>query len=107
VERRWLHGDLHPANVVITDGVIAAVIDWVDLCGGDNAFDLAAAWICFSDPTDRAAFVDASGFTDDALWLRAKGCAISHALACLASSADNARMEAVGRRTLNAVLSDH
>lgn len=39
---RWLHGDLHPANVVIADGVLAGVVDFGDICAGDPATDLAA-----------------------------------------------------------------
>ena len=105
--RRWLHGDLHPANIVVNNGQLTAVIDWVDLSAGDTAYDLAAAWFCFPDNVDaRAVFVEATGETDDATWVRARACALSHALACLASSADNARMHMVGQRTLDAVLGD-
>jgi aminoglycoside phosphotransferase (APT) family kinase protein len=104
--RRWLHGDLHPANIVVQAGVITAVIDWVDLTAGDVAYDLAAAWLCFDDPAARATFMATTGVSDDATWVRARGCALSHGLACLATSADNARMHAVGRRTVDAVLSD-
>jgi aminoglycoside phosphotransferase (APT) family kinase protein len=103
--RRWLHGDLHPANIIVNDGVLVAVVDWVDLGAGDTAYDLAAAWFCFDDPAARATFVDATGETDEATWVRARACALSHAVACLASSADNPRMHAVGQRTLEAVLS--
>ena len=104
--RVWNHGDLHPANIVVNEGRLAAVIDWVDLNGGDRAYDLAAAWICFTDVDARAAFVAAAAEDDHATWVRARGCALSHALACLASSSDNPRMHAVGRRTLEAVLGD-
>jgi aminoglycoside phosphotransferase (APT) family kinase protein len=31
----WLHGDLHPANILIDDGRISAVIDFGDLTAGD------------------------------------------------------------------------
>ena len=103
---RWLHGDLHPANIVVNAGQIAAVIDWVDIGAGDVAYDLAAAWLCFDDPLVRATFVGATGVTDDATWVRARGCALSHGIACLASSADNQRMHDVGQRTLDAVLGD-
>lgn len=104
--RLWVHGDLHPANIVVRDGRISAVIDWVDLNAGDRAYDLAAAWICFDDVRAREAFIGAAEETDEATWERARGCALSHALACLASSADNPRMHAVGQRTLDAVLAD-
>lgn len=106
-DRRWLHGDLHPANIVVADGHLAAVIDWVDLSAGDRAYDLAAAWMCFpDDAADRAAFLDATAVDDAATLERARACALSHAVACLATSADNERMRSVGERTLKAVLTD-
>jgi aminoglycoside phosphotransferase (APT) family kinase protein len=39
----WCHGDLHPANTLVRDGVVVAVIDFGDLCAGDPAVDLGAA----------------------------------------------------------------
>ena len=41
----WVHGDLHPANVVVADGTLAGVVDFGDLFAGDPAWDLAAAWV--------------------------------------------------------------
>ena len=104
--RVWVHGDLHPANIVVHRGQLAAVIDWVDLNAGDGSYDLAAAWMCFADRAARQAFIAAVAEADEATWVRARGCALSHAIACLASSADNRRMHEVGQRTLDAVLSD-
>src|SRR5436305_1105869 len=44
----WLHGDLHPANVLLRpDGGLAAVLDFGDLGAGDPAVDLAVAWLMF------------------------------------------------------------
>lgn len=103
--RVWLHGDLHPANLVVRDGRLAAVLDLGDLTGGDPATDLAAAWMLF-DADVRPIFREAAGATDDATWRRARGWALSHAIACLASSADNPRMRGVGARTLAHVLAD-
>ena len=103
-QRVWVHGDLHPANIVVRDGVLAAVIDWVDLCAGDTAYDLAAAWFCFDDAAEREVFRGSTGVQDNATWARARACALSHAVACLANSADNPRMHEVGERTLRAVL---
>ncbi|WP_260477795.1 phosphotransferase [Nonomuraea sp. WAC 01424] len=45
----WLHGDLHPAKVLTADGTICGVIDFGDLCTGDPACDLAAAWTLLPD----------------------------------------------------------
>jgi aminoglycoside phosphotransferase (APT) family kinase protein len=41
----WLHGDLHPANVLVRRGRLAGVIDFGELGAGDPAVDLAAAWL--------------------------------------------------------------
>ncbi|MFF0478300.1 aminoglycoside phosphotransferase family protein [Streptomyces sp. NPDC004284] len=41
----WLHGDLHPANVVVADGTLAGVVDFGEVCAGDPATDLSAAWL--------------------------------------------------------------
>jgi aminoglycoside phosphotransferase (APT) family kinase protein len=45
----WVHGDLHPANIVTTNGTLAGVIDFGDLSTGDPATDLAAAWVLLPD----------------------------------------------------------
>ncbi|MYX50365.1 phosphotransferase, partial [Streptomyces sp. SID8385] len=47
--RLWLHGDLHPANVLTADGTFCGVIDFGDLFAGDPAGDLAAAWVLLPD----------------------------------------------------------
>ncbi len=39
----WVHGDLHPANVVVSDGTLSGIVDFGDLFAGDPAWDLAAA----------------------------------------------------------------
>ncbi|WP_083975928.1 phosphotransferase [Kitasatospora azatica] len=85
----WLHGDLHPANVLTADSTICGVIDFGDLCAGDPACDLAAAWILLPDgAADRfhAAyeFHAAHEPTVDAATLRrARGCAVLKALSCI------------------------
>ena len=102
----WLHGDLHPANVVVRDGRVAAVIDFGDLTAGDPATDLAVAWMLF--PTDapaRSAFREAAGVADDAdTWRRGRAWALALGLAIWSGSADNPAFTALGRRTVAAVL---
>lgn len=100
----WLHGDLHPANLLVVDGRLAAVLDFGDLTGGDPATDLAVAWMLFP-PSERAVFRSALG-ADDATWARARGWALHLSLTYLANSADHPVIAAVGRRTLAAVLND-
>ncbi|MFF4923599.1 aminoglycoside phosphotransferase family protein [Kitasatospora sp. NPDC001261] len=79
----WLHGDLHPANVLTADGTFCGVIDFGDLFAGDPAGDLAAAWILLPDgAADRfhAAYRPAP---DPATLRRARGWAVLRALSCL------------------------
>jgi len=102
----WLHGDLHPANVLIDAGAVAAVIDFGDVTGGDPATDLAVAWMLLPARAAREEFRRAYGRADGATWLRARGWALALALVFLTHSADNPLMAAVGRRTLDAVLAD-
>lgn len=95
----WLHGDLHPLNLLAEDGRLTGVIDFGDLTSGDPATDLAIAWMLFDEP-DRARFRAAYEKADDATWERARGWAITLATSHLANSANNPRMAAVGAVTI-------
>ncbi|GAA3783720.1 hypothetical protein GCM10022403_017980 [Streptomyces coacervatus] len=75
----WLHGDLHPANVVVRHGTLAGVIDFGEMCAGDPATDLSAAWILL--PVGAATpFFDAYERADEATIARARGWAVLRAL---------------------------
>ncbi|MET9654306.1 aminoglycoside phosphotransferase family protein [Streptomyces sp. NPDC006460] len=76
----WLHGDLHPANILTSDGTFCGVIDFGDLCAGDPACDLAAPWILLpAGAADR--FHEAYRPTADTATLRrARGWAVLRAL---------------------------
>jgi aminoglycoside phosphotransferase (APT) family kinase protein len=39
----WLHGDLHPGNLVYLEDELVGVVDFGDLCAGDPATDLSGA----------------------------------------------------------------
>ncbi|MHA7146311.1 aminoglycoside phosphotransferase family protein [Arthrobacter sp. TmT3-37] len=105
----WLHGDLHPANLVLgPDGVLAGVVDFGDLCSGDPATDLAAAWLGF-DAAGRSVFrteLEALRPVDAATWARARGWAMSMGSALAASSDDAPEFLALGLEVLSAVLED-
>ncbi|WP_457058255.1 aminoglycoside phosphotransferase family protein [Kribbella sp. CWNU-51] len=78
----WLHGDLHPANVVVADGTLAGVIDFGEVCAGDPATDLAAAWILL--PAGAADRFFEHYPADDATVRRARGWAVQRALFLIA-----------------------
>ncbi|GAA1091199.1 MULTISPECIES: phosphotransferase [Kitasatospora] len=75
----WVHGDLHPANVVVADGTLAGVVDFGALFAGDPAWDLAAAWLLL--PAGGAArFFDGYARADAAAVRRARGLAAMKSL---------------------------
>lgn len=105
----WLHGDLHPANILVSQGRLHAVIDFGDLTAGDSATDLAVAWMLFDPPARarfRATYDAAAPLPDPARWARARGWALNLAIAILASSADQPAMAALAHRTLAATLAE-
>ncbi len=108
-EPLWLHGDLHPANIVLgPDGALAGVVDFGDLCSGDPATDLAAAWLNF-DAAGRSAFrtaLEELRPTDAASWARARGWAVSLGSALAEASDDSPAFHTLGVEILAAVLED-
>ena len=81
---RWVHGDLHPGNIVVArDGSLAGLVDFGDVCAGDPACDVATAWWLF-DAEARAEFL-AILEPDDALLGRARGWVALIASAILAA----------------------
>jgi aminoglycoside phosphotransferase (APT) family kinase protein len=92
----WIHGDLHPGNMIAAGGSLAGIIDFGDVTAGDPAYDLAVAWLAF-DARARAAFIEACGpEIDEATWTRARAWAASVALMLLANSDDNPPYAALG-----------
>lgn len=79
----WLHGDLHPANLLTRDGNFCGVIDFGDLCAGDPACDLASCWILLPDGVIDRFQRSYSPAADAATLRRARGWAVSTALVCL------------------------
>jgi aminoglycoside phosphotransferase (APT) family kinase protein len=65
------HGDLHFRHVLVDDGRVSGLIDWIDLCRGDPALDLQLVWSMLP-PEVRAAFFAEYGDVDDATLLRAR-----------------------------------
>ncbi|WP_065962538.1 aminoglycoside phosphotransferase family protein [Curtobacterium sp. UCD-KPL2560] len=103
----WVHGDLHPSNVLVDDrpdGAVrlSAVVDFGDVTAGDPAVDLATRWLTL-DREARTAFATRVA-ADDATWTRARGWAVAIASALATSDEPGHRDVAV--RALDAVLDD-
>ncbi|MFJ4687218.1 aminoglycoside phosphotransferase family protein [Streptomyces sp. NPDC088789] len=75
----WVHGDLHPANVVVSDGTLSGIVDFGDLFAGDPAWDLAAAWVLLPAGT-ASRFFDVYAHADEAAIRRARGLAAMKSL---------------------------
>ena len=100
----WIHGDLHPGNIVSHDGTLTGIIDFGDVTAGDPAYDLAIAWLAF-DADGRARFVAAAGSGyDAATWRRSHAWAAAVALTLLTHSDDNPDYFQLGRDAAAEVL---
>ncbi|MFJ4939413.1 aminoglycoside phosphotransferase family protein [Streptomyces pseudovenezuelae] len=75
----WVHGDLHPANVVVSDGTLSGIVDFGDMFAGDPAWDLAAAWVLLPAGT-ASRFFDTYAQADEAAIRRARGLAAMKSL---------------------------
>ena len=110
VPRSWIHGDLHAGNVLFApDGGLAGIIDFGDVCAGDPAVDLAAAWQLFGS-RDRAAFRslledDGDGY-GAACWLRAAGWALHFGLLSVATEGKDPAFVRNGEETLAGLLGE-
>ena len=82
-------------------GALVAVIDFVDLCSGDPASDLATAWMTL--PRRCHAMFREAARADDDTWIRARAWALSLGLS-FAKGDD--RVAAIGRRALIAALAE-
>ncbi|SFR67135.1 Predicted kinase, aminoglycoside phosphotransferase (APT) family [Agromyces sp. CF514] len=114
----WLHGDLHPGNLLLhDDGSLAAVVDFGDLTSGDPATDLATAWLTFGRHgrerferrvealmgagTGRGARIDA------AKWERAQGWALVLATAMVDATDARSPLGRLGARVLAEIVNEH
>jgi GrpB-like predicted nucleotidyltransferase (UPF0157 family)/aminoglycoside phosphotransferase (APT) family kinase protein len=103
----WIHGDLHPGNLLVDNGRLSAVVDFGDLTSGDPATDFSVAWMLLSPrhrDRFRAAVRPASNPVDDDTWLRARGWALALGIAYRASSRDDDWLAELGKTTIAAAL---
>ncbi|MEV4688595.1 aminoglycoside phosphotransferase family protein [Microbacterium sp. LWH3-1.2] len=102
----WIHGDLHPGNLVTRDGRLAGIIDFGDVTAGDPAYDLAVAWLAF-DADGRGRFIVATGSRyDAATWRRAHAWAAAVVMMLLVHNDDNPAYVALGRDAAAEVIAD-
>jgi aminoglycoside phosphotransferase (APT) family kinase protein len=104
----WIHGDLHPGNLLVSGGRLSAVIDFGDLAAADPATDLSVIWMLPSPARSRfrASARRVSDTFDNDTVMRARGWALALGLAYLARSQDDEPMAALGRATIDAALND-
>jgi aminoglycoside phosphotransferase (APT) family kinase protein len=101
----WIHGDLLPANLLIQDGKLSAIIDFGLMGIGDPACDLIPAWSFLTADT-RNIFRTTLG-VDDATWTRGRGWALSIALIILPYYWNtNPGLVTVAKRMINEIHCD-
>ncbi len=101
----WIHGDLHPRNVLVQGGKLSGVIDWGDMARGDAATDLAALWMLLPQLQARRDAMATLASVSPPTWDRARGWALLFAAILLdAGLHDDARMAVIAERTLHNVL---
>jgi aminoglycoside phosphotransferase (APT) family kinase protein len=101
----WAHSDLHPGNLLVRSGKLAAVIDWGSLILGDPAIDCIVAWTLLT-PETRSTFRTRVGVDDDT-WRRGRAWALSIALVALPYYIHtNQQITAWARYTIRQVATD-
>ncbi len=110
-ERVWIHGDLHPRNVLVSQGRLCAVLDWGDVTAGDAAADLAALWWLF-DLSAHDRFWSAYRPVSPAMWHRARAWAALFGLSFLTfglpddPATPDTQAHELGRRQLRRVVAE-
>jgi aminoglycoside phosphotransferase (APT) family kinase protein len=69
--RAVCHGDLHFRQLLVDDGNLTGIIDWVDVCRSDPGVDLQLVW-SFLPPAAREEFLDEYGPVSEESLLRAR-----------------------------------
>ena len=101
---QWIHGDPHPANLIVRDGALVGVIDFGDLCAGDPATDLAGGLLALPyHALDE--FFRAYGGLDDATLGRSIGWAVHFGLMfALLGESDEPTYGPIGHRAITNAL---
>jgi aminoglycoside phosphotransferase (APT) family kinase protein len=103
----WIHGDLHPGNLLVCNGCLSGLLDFGDLTAGDPATDLSVAWMLFREParsTFRALTCGVNGWLDDDTWTRGRAWALALGVAYLAQADSDDRSATVAAATIDEAL---
>lgn len=102
---KWLHGDLHPGNMLVKDGRVSAVIDFGSCGVGDPSADLMVAWTVL-DADSRKTFRSIVK-PDDATWVRGRGWAFTMGIVAYPYYREtNPVFAAVAKRAMDEALAD-
>lgn len=99
-EAVWLHGDMAPGNLLVSDGKLCGVIDFGIMGIGDPACDYAMAWTFF-DEESRKEFL--KNLDSDTIY-RARGWALWKAL--ITYNDVNVEVRNNARLTIQSILED-
>jgi aminoglycoside phosphotransferase (APT) family kinase protein len=105
----WIHGDLHPGNLLVSSGRLSAIIDFGDLAAGDPACDLSVMWMLLPSPARPAFLSSVRGLYNPVCnhtLMRARGWAVSLGLSWLASSGNDEMMRTIGCAAIGSALND-
>jgi len=70
------HGDLHFRQLLVDEGLLSGIVDWVDLCCGDPAMDLSLLY-GFLPPAARGEFFEEYGTVEASSVVRARVLALN------------------------------
>lgn len=101
----WVHGDLHPLNLLVRRGKLTAIIDWGSMGLGDPGMDMMVAWTLF-DPPARQHFRNRLT-PDPRAWGRGWALALAKSIMAIPYyRQSNPVFHRVMRQTLARVLAD-
>ncbi|MBM7441488.1 aminoglycoside phosphotransferase family protein [Streptomyces sp. HB132] len=101
----WVHGDLQPGNVLVSDGRLSAVIDFGCMGLADPSVDLIAGWYLLSAGARHVFRTEVRA--DAADWARGWGWALSVALMELSYyRTSNPVMAATARHVIGEILEE-
>ncbi|MEM1390299.1 MAG: aminoglycoside phosphotransferase family protein [Pseudomonadota bacterium] len=103
---KWVHGDIHAANLIVNNARLVAIIDWGLMGVGDPAVDLLPAWSLLS--SEMRGVLKIETCVDKATWNRGKGWALSVSVIAYSYYKDrqNFWLNDISKRILNELIAD-